>query len=139
MTDQQQPLSAPAAFFATLWGKVLAVLATITMILGIYIEIIQAWRATNEGIISSQQAKFAPQMQPAATAGTVADAQIKEATAREALRRQKAEADEAVARACNTRMEQLKLNVYTEDITADGIKPGSRTARMLEAYDRECN
>jgi hypothetical protein len=47
MPDQQQSLSAPAAFFATLWGKILAVLAAITMMLGIYLEIVQAWRATN--------------------------------------------------------------------------------------------
>ena len=49
----QQPLSAPAAFFATLWGKILAVLAAITMVVGIYVEIVAAWRGTNDAFISS--------------------------------------------------------------------------------------
>ena len=100
------------------------------MMLGIYLEIVQAWRATNKGFITGEQAKVAPQMQPAASAATVADAQIKEATAQEALRRQKAEADEAVARACNARMQQLTQNMYLDDFNGDGtVKLGSRTAR----------
>lgn len=49
----QQPLSTPAAFFATLWGKILAVLAATTMIVGIYVEIVAAWRGTNDAIIAS--------------------------------------------------------------------------------------
>jgi hypothetical protein len=48
-----QPLSVPAAFLATLWGKILAVLAAITMVIGIYLEVIAAWRGTNEAVISS--------------------------------------------------------------------------------------
>jgi hypothetical protein len=57
----QQPLSVPAAFFATLWGKILAVLAAITMVIGIYVEIVAAWRGTNEAIISSINVDIARQ------------------------------------------------------------------------------
>jgi TPR repeat protein len=79
-------------------------------------------------------------MQPAASAGTIAAAQIKQATAQEALRRQKAEADEAVARACNTRMQQLTQNMYLDDFNANGtVKPGSPTARMMELYNKDCD
>ncbi len=49
----QQPLSVPAAFFATLWGKILSVLAAITMVIGIYLEVVAAWRGTNEAVTSS--------------------------------------------------------------------------------------
>jgi hypothetical protein len=55
----QQPLSVPAAFFATLWGKILAVLAAITMVIGIYLEIISAWRGTNEAVTSSINVEIA--------------------------------------------------------------------------------
>ena len=51
--SEQQPVSGLAAFFATVWGKILAVLAAITMVIGIYVEIVAAWRGTNEARISS--------------------------------------------------------------------------------------
>ncbi len=45
MTNQA-PRSNIAAFLATFWGRVLAILAAVSLIVGIYIEIVQAVRAT---------------------------------------------------------------------------------------------
>ena len=39
-------------FFGSLWGKVLSGLTVVTLVLGIYVEIIAAWRGTNEARIS---------------------------------------------------------------------------------------
>ena len=96
--------------------------------------------ARQQTINLTEQANHAPERERAISASAAAQATINEATAAETLRRQKAEADEAVARACNARMEQLKQNVSSDDLIAGGgIKSGSRTARMLEAYDKDCN
>ena len=63
----------------------------------------------------------------------VAEAKIKKATAGETLRRQKAEADEAVARACNARMTQLTQNMILEDIDmTHGFSLEARHARSAD-------
>ncbi|WP_426422560.1 hypothetical protein [Bradyrhizobium genosp. A] len=97
--------------------------------------------AAQEVQIKQETARNAPVLQTATAEAAASEAKIKEATAREALRRQKAEADEAVARACKTRMEQLAQNMYPSDFSADGstVKAGSRTARMIELYNKDCS
>ena len=57
MGDETQPrdtltirTSVVADFLSTLWGKILALLTTVTLLIGIYVEVITAWRGTNEGI-----------------------------------------------------------------------------------------
>ena len=75
--------------------------------------------------------------------GSLADANIKEATAGEALRRQIAEADEAQARACNARLQQLTGNANVSDYvyTKDGyeVKQGSKSERMQALYSMQCD
>ena len=90
---------------------------------------------------AAAQGKNADRREQAIAESAVAEAKIKEATARETLRRQKAEADEAVARACNARMTQLTQNMIPDDIdTTHGfsVKPGTRTARMMAEYNKDC-
>lgn len=52
-----------------------------------------------------------------------------------------AQADKAKAEACNARMQQLTQNMYMDDFNADGstVKAGSRTARMIEQYNKDCD
>jgi TPR repeat protein len=76
----------------------------------------------------AQQAKNAERREAAIAESAVAEAKIKEATAREALRRQKAEADEAVARACSTR---LKAVLDTQ--------PMDKAFAAAETIQRECD
>jgi hypothetical protein len=45
-----------AAFFATLWGKVIGALAVLSMFIGIYIEIVSAINATNQLTITKSEA-----------------------------------------------------------------------------------
>jgi hypothetical protein len=141
MFDSTAPTSVRAGASASL-----AVKAVVIAVLGY-----AAWQEWNQHIISAPEiakqdvqikqetARNAPVLQTATAEAAAAEAKIKEATAREALRRQKAEADEAVARACNARMEQLTKNMYLDDVNSDGtLKAGSRTARMMELYSKDC-
>ena len=111
-----------------------AALAIPTEGLVIYNQIQQARNST-------PQADVAPIREPAIARGAVAEAETKEAIARQSLRRQTAEADEAVARACNVRMEQLTKNMILSEVDMHTmtIKPGTRTARMQEEYDKDCD
>ena len=61
-------------------------------------------------------------------------------------KKMKAEADAAEqvaagekAKSCSERMQLLTQNMYMDDMNTDGtVKPGSRTARMMEKYTKEC-
>ena len=57
--DNYNRTSVVADFLATLWGKVLALLTIVTLLVGIYVEIIAAWRGTNEGIKAAADASVA--------------------------------------------------------------------------------
>lgn len=102
-------------------------------------ELLDIFLKLQQAINTAEQAKVADTREPAIARGAVADARIKEATAMQAYRRQKAEADEATARACKAMIEQLALNTSDDEINPDGSpKPGTTAARMYATYARAC-
>ena len=57
MGEQPLPQSNVAAFFATVWGKIIGALAIVSMLLGIYVEIVMAYKVTQEAQSAAAEAK----------------------------------------------------------------------------------
>ena len=118
MSDQ---LSALTEFSRSIWAKVVGALAVIMMMLGIYVEVITAWRGTNEALIAATNVqKTKDEADSAASLAVINKNNIQKSIADAA----KAKADECIARAeasaKNMRVSDVLDGTYSnEDLARD--------------------
>jgi hypothetical protein len=127
--------SAFSEFSRSIWAKVLGVLTVIMMVLGIYVEIVTAWRGTSEGITLQAVARESAKRQEAErrekqalAEKTAADQRTAEAIANESRLRQDAERREKQA---------LADKAAADERTAEAIANESKKRQEAERREKE--
>ena len=90
-----EQLSALTEFSRSIWAKMLGVLTVIMVMLGIYVEVVTAWRGANEALIAATNVqKTKDEADSAASLAIINKNNIQKSVADAA----KAKADECIAR-----------------------------------------
>jgi TPR repeat protein len=131
--------SALAEFSRSIWAKVLGVLTITMMLLGIYVEIITAWRSTNEAIKAAADAAVAKQLAGAQTEKLSEEARVAKELNDAQTQKLKAEANvakdinqaqlrRAKAEECSARMKAIL-----------DTQPLARALSAGDALQQECS
>ena len=116
-----EQLSALTEFSRSIWAKVVGALTVIMMMLGIYVELVTAWRGTNEALIAATNVqKTKDEADSAASLAVINKNNIQKSIADAA----KAKADKCIARAeasaKNMRVSDVLDGTYSnEDLARD--------------------